>query len=51
MNKMPTKAMLKLGVNKIFPIVNIFFDTQLVTLQEKPNVWNTVDFKNVEFVE
>jgi hypothetical protein len=51
MKKLPTKAMLKLGVNKVFPIAHIWFNTQDVTLQEKPNVLNTVSFNDVEFID
>ena len=50
MNKKPTKALLKLGKNKIYPIIKIHWQTQMVALQEKPNVINTVDFKNVDFI-
>ncbi|WP_149889364.1 hypothetical protein [Akkermansia muciniphila] len=48
--QVPKKAMLKLGVNKVFPIVRICWKTQMVTLEEKPNSWNTVDFRSVEFI-
>ena len=51
MNKLPTKALLMLNDNRIYPIIRIFFETQDVTLEQKHNVWNTVSFKDVEFLQ
>lgn len=50
MIRIPKKAKLLLGVNKAFPIVRFWWEAQEVTLQEKPNSWNTVDFRSVEFI-
>lgn len=46
----PTHAKLLLGRNKVYPIVNIQFKTQQVMLQENEHCFNTVDFKDVEFI-
>ena len=49
-NQIPKMAKLKLGVNKVYPIVRIWWESQQVTLAEKLNSWNTVSFKDVEFI-
>jgi hypothetical protein len=46
----PNKARLKLGGNEIFKIEHIFWETQQVSFKEKPNVTNTVDFKDIDFI-
>ena len=46
--EVPKMAKLKLGVNKVYPIVRIWWESQQVTLAEKLNSWNTVSFKDVE---
>lgn len=48
--QVPQKAKLLLGVNKVYPIVRICWEAQQVTLEELPNLWNTVNFRNVEFI-
>lgn len=48
--EVPKMAKLKLGVNKVYPIVRIWWESQQVTLAEKLNSWNTVSFKDVEFI-
>lgn len=47
--KEPKKAKLLLRKSAIYPIEVIHYDTQLVTLAERKNVFNTVSIKNVEF--
>lgn len=47
--KKPTHATLLLNRNCKFPVVNVHFKTQQVTLQEKEKVYNTVSIKNVVF--
>lgn len=47
--KEPKSAKLLLGKNKKYPIEVIHHDTQLVTLSERKNVFNTVSIKDVEF--
>ena len=49
-NEVPKMAKLKLGVDKVYPIVRIWWESQQVTLAEKLNSWNTVSFKDVEFI-
>lgn len=47
--KIPKKAKLLIRSNEEFLIEAIHFKTQLVTLKERENVYNTVSVKNVEF--
>ena len=47
--KKPKYAKLLLDKNVTYPIMNIHFATGQVTLKEKEKVYNTVDFKSVEF--
>ena len=46
---MPKKAKLIIRNCKEYDIVKIHFDTNLITLQESTNVYNTVSVKNVIF--
>lgn len=47
--KVPRFAKLLLNKNKTYPIEVIHYETGLVTLAEKSNVFNTVSIKSVEF--
>ena len=47
--KKPTKALLLLGKNQYYKIRVIHFNTGLITLEEKENVYNTVSIKNIVF--
>lgn len=47
--KEPKTAKLLLKKNTIYPVDVIHFETGLVTLAERSNVFNTVSIKNVEF--
>lgn len=45
----PKFATLLLNSNQKYPIHKIHYDTKMVTLMEKPWVYNTVSFSDVEF--
>lgn len=47
--KEPQAAKLLLKKNTTYPIDVIHYETKLVTLAERKNVFNTVSIKNVEF--
>ena len=47
--KEPKTAKLLLKKNTIYPVDVIHYETGLVTLAERSNVFNTVSIKNVEF--
>lgn len=47
--KEPKTAKLLLEKNTIYPVDVIHYETGLVTLAERSNVFNTVSIKNVEF--
>ena len=47
--KEPKTAKLKHKKNTIYPVDVIHYETGLVTLAERSNVFNTVSIKNVEF--
>ena len=47
--KEPKTAKLLLKKNTIYPVDVIHYETGLVTLAERNNVFNTVSIKNVEF--
>lgn len=47
--KEPKTAKLLLKKNTIYPVDVIHYETELVTLAERSNVFNTVSIKNVEF--
>lgn len=47
--KEPKTAKLLLKKNTIYPVDIIHYETGLVTLAERSNVFNTVSIKNVEF--
>lgn len=47
--KEPKTVKLLLKKNTIYPVDVIHYETGLVTLAERSNVFNTVSIKNVEF--
>ena len=47
--KEPKTAKLLLKKNTIYPVDVIHYETGLVTLADRSNVFNTVSIKNVEF--
>jgi len=47
--KIPRYAKLLIRDNICYPVVNIHFESNQVTLQENEKVFNTVNLKNVEF--
>ena len=47
--KEPKTAKLLLNKNKGYPVDVIHYETTLVTLAERSNVFNTVSVENVEF--
>lgn len=47
--RQPRYAKLLIRDNACYPIVNIHFETNQVTLQENEKVFNTVCIKSVEF--
>ena len=48
--KEPRFVRSRLHGGRIFPIEKIRYRTRQVTMREKPGVFNTIDFKYVEFV-
>ncbi len=47
--KVPKKAKLLIRSNQECLIEAVHFNTRLITLKERPKVYNTVSIKNVDF--
>ena len=47
--KEPKYCFVKLCRNQTYPIVKIHYDTQQITVEEKPNVFVTFNVKDVDF--